>query len=389
MKLAVVGLGKLGLPLAEVLAERHKVSGYDISPRKSDTVRIAPSAAEAADGAAAVFVVLPTPHDPRYDGSRPTADLPARDFDYEAVRSVLSALDEAVGAGISIAVVSTVLPGTMRREFAPLVQRHELLYTPAFMAMGRVREDFLDPEFRLLGSADGDPGAGMALQDVYASFGCKAPVHLVTWEEAEAVKIFYNVFISMKISLANTVQDLSQRIGHLDSDRVTAALQAATRRLWSPMYTKAGMGDGGPCHPRDLIALRHLAERFDLGYDVFGAVAQAREAQARNMADYLVSFGLPVLVTSKAFKPGVTYVDGSSSLLVASWVAQAGTVVRFLDDAEPAPPEPHVVLLAHDVDNSGIDVPEGSIVVDPWRRYASQRYRVIHYGNTRPGAEGG
>ena len=61
------------------------------------------------------------------------------------------------------------------------------------------------------------------------------------------------------------------------------------------MYLKAGMGDGGPCHPRDLIALRHLAERYDLGYDVFAAVARAREGQARNLAAFLVSFGLPVL----------------------------------------------------------------------------------------------
>jgi len=385
VNLCVVGLGKLGLPLAETLAERHTVSGFDIAPRESATVTIGATVAEAARDARAVFIVLPTPHDPRYDGSQPTSHLPARDFEYGPVKEALAEADDVVREDAVIAVVSTVLPGTMRREFDPLVTRHELVYTPAFMAMGRVREDFLDPEFRLMGSRAGGSDAGRAIREVWESFGGDAPRHCVTWEEAEAIKIFYNVYISFKISMINTVQDLSQRVGNLDADRVTEAIASATRRIISPMYLKAGMGDGGPCHPRDLIALRHMAERYDLGYDVFAAVAQAREGQARNLASYLASFGLPVLLTSKAFKPGVPYTDGSSALLVAHYVAEAGMPVRFMDDVAPVPPEPHAVLLVHDEDASGLDFPPGSTIVDPWRRYRSDRYDVVHYGNTRAG----
>lgn len=385
MKLCVIGLGKLGLPFAETLAERHEVAGYDVAPRESATVDVRPSVEEAARDASLVFIVLPTPHDPRYDGSAPTSHLPAKDFDYEPVKAALAAADAAVPDAALIAVVSTVLPGTLRREFDPIVTHHELVYTPAFMAMGRVREDFLDAEFRLMGSRAGGSEAGRAVQDVWESFGGSAPRLTVTWEEAEAIKIFYNVYISFKISLINTVQDLAQRVGNLDADRVTEGLLAASRRLISPMYLKAGMGDGGPCHPRDLIALRHLAERYDLGYDVFAAVAKAREGQARNLAAFLVSFGLPVLLTSKSFKPGVPYTDGSSALLVGHYVAEMGVPLRFGDDAAPVPEEPHVVLLVHDEDASGTTFPAGSTIVDPWRRYRSDRYRVIHYGNTRAG----
>jgi hypothetical protein len=66
----------------------------------------------------------------------------------------------------------------------------------------------------------------------------------------------------------------------------------------------AGMGDAGPCHPRDNIALRWLAEELDLGYDIFNTVMQAREQQARNLALFLTNLqqkhGLTIVVHGKA-----------------------------------------------------------------------------------------
>ena len=50
-----------------------------------------------------------------------------------------------------------------------------------------------------------------------------------------------------------------------------------------------GMGDGGACHPRDNIALRHMAQKLDLGYDLFDSIMNAREKQAKNMAEFLVA----------------------------------------------------------------------------------------------------
>src|SRR5207302_2164722 len=145
-----------------------------------------------------VFVVLPPPHDPAYDGSAPASDLPSRDFEYGHVADLLARVDGVAAAGTAVAVVSTVLPGTVRRSLAPRVERCELVYTPGFMATGTVPQDFLDPEFRLLGSESGSPAAGAAVQEVWRAFGDAAPVHYVTWEEAEAAKIFYNVFIAFK-----------------------------------------------------------------------------------------------------------------------------------------------------------------------------------------------
>jgi UDPglucose 6-dehydrogenase len=382
VQIAVIGLGKLGLPFAETLARRHEVAGFDLEPRRSTAVDVRDTLENTVSGVEVAFVVLPTPHAPNYDGSAPTSHLPARDFDYEGIDDVLARVDAAAPNGATVALVSTVLPGTLRRLLAPRVHRCELVYTPAFMAMGRVADDFLDPEFRLLGSESGAADAGSAVREAWRAFGGKAPVHSVTWEEAEAIKIFYNVFVSLKLVYVNTIQDVAERVGHTDVDTVTRVLGGATRRVVSDMYLRAGMGDGGPCHPRDLIALRHLAEDLRLGYDLFGAIAAVREAQARNLAETLLEHDLPVAFTSRSYKPEVPYPDGSSALLVAHYVEAAGRRAAFLEDGELAD-EPHVVLLVHDVDHGDLELPAGSVVVDPWRRYRSARHSVVHYGRTR------
>jgi hypothetical protein len=91
VRLAVVGFGRLGLPLAETLALRHEVAGFDVQRRSSDSVRILPSLEQAVEGADAVFVAVPTPHEARCDGSAPAAHLPPRDFAYDDVERVLEA----------------------------------------------------------------------------------------------------------------------------------------------------------------------------------------------------------------------------------------------------------------------------------------------------------
>ena len=73
----------------------------------------------------------------------------------------------------------------------------------------------------------------------------------------------------------------------------------------------AGMPDGGSCHPRDNIAMRWLAQEYDLGYDLFQNVMLAREVQAKNMADAVVKQALAhdmkVIIVGKAYKVDVEY----------------------------------------------------------------------------------
>ena len=165
---------------------------------------------------------------------------------------------------------------------------------------------------------------------------------------------------------------------------------------------KAGMGDGGGCHPRDNIALRYMAEELNLGYDLFDSIMAAREIQAKNIALELVKYAeqekMQIVIHGKAYKPNVEYCDGSYSLLIGHYCIEAGYQPVYVDPLtgdDYNPIQPCVFLLAHSasttyqytgenvIDVLYCDVPDGSVIIDPWRSYVNKDCKVIHYGNTR------
>jgi UDPglucose 6-dehydrogenase len=137
---------------------------------------------------------------------------------------------------------------------------------------------------------------------------------------------------------------------------------------------KAGMGDGGSCHPRDNIALRWLAKELDLGYDLFESIMTAREKQAENMALAILSHGKNIYFTSDSYKPGVNLPDGSYSILVQHYIMKhGGQIVNGIDTPV------QVVVRVHESDQVTAD--ENTIIFDPWRTYPIAN-NVIYYGST-------
>jgi UDPglucose 6-dehydrogenase len=407
MKVAMIGLGKLGLPCAEVMAQHYDVTGYDINVvEPTMTVVVKPSIAEAVRDRDLIFVAVPTPHDPAYGGSTPIADMPPRDFDYAIVRHVLRDMNPYLNPNQLVVLISTVLPGTVREYLAPNITNARFIYNPYLIAMGSVKWDMVNPECLIIGTEDGtETGDARLLTDFYKPLMENSPViNIGTWDEAEAIKIFYNTFISAKIGLVNMIQDVAEANGNINVDVVTDALKRATQRITGPRYLTAGMGDAGACHPRDNIALRWLAQKLDLGYDLFHAIMHSRDQQAKKMADRLVALhhetGLPVVIHGRAYKPYVPYTIGSYSELVGHFVEQSGVAVRY---ADPLTGD-HVngalkcvVLMAHNAEitysGTGVkvkpdafyfEIESGSVVVDPWRTVPDlPGVRVIHYGNPR------
>ena len=85
-----IGVGKLGQACAEMVAEVHDVVGYDVNPVEPENFTMVSTVEDAVRGQDIVFVAVPTPHDPQYDGKAPTSHLPNKDFDYTLVKQVLS-----------------------------------------------------------------------------------------------------------------------------------------------------------------------------------------------------------------------------------------------------------------------------------------------------------
>lgn len=383
MKVGFIGLGKLGLPVAEAMAERYHVIGYDINEVKPSKIKVTNDILDTVRETEITFIAVPTPHDVRYDGSHPISHLENKDFDYGSVKTVLRKINGHVNTTGMVVLISTVLPGTVRSSLAKELEGVELIYNPYLIAMGTVADDFANPEMVMIGTQDGRADWKVEkLVRFYSPLMHNSPRTVVgTWEEMESTKIFYNTFISTKLCLVNMMQDVAERIGFMDVDVVADALAGSTYRITGPAYMKPGMGDGGPCHPRDNIALRYLAERLNIGYDLFDSITKAREIQAENLAKELLRHGLPVSILGKSFKPGVPYTDGSYSVLVGHYVEEMGGTLSYDKILET----PAVYLLAHNISYERYEFSEGSIIVDPWRRFKLSRadVTVINYGNTR------
>ena len=431
-----IGVGKLGQACAEMVAEVHDVVGYDVNPVEPENFTMVDNMEDAVKGQDIVFIAVPTPHDPQYDGKAPTSHLPNKDFDYSIVKDILEKVNAVATQEQLIVLISTVLPGTVRREFIPLITNTRFVYNPYLIAMGTVKWDMVNPEMVMIGTQDGsETGDAKELVDFYKTIMQNEPRYIIgTWDECECIKVFYNTFISAKVSLVNMIQDVAEKQGNIDAELVCDALANSDRRIMGPGYMKPGMGDGGACHPRDNIALRWMAENLDLGYDLFDAVMLSREVQAENMAKRLMDlaceshpvFGritdLPIIIVGKAYKPLVPYETGSSSMLVGHYIQKEGIDLYYYDEQTgDVPPQdvldnPAVYLLAHnpsitygdqldtvpgwydgehnvtDCDTALISTGNGtelnfapnSIVVDPWRKTPLiMGIKVVHYGNTR------
>jgi len=378
MNVAMIGLGKLGLPVAEVMAQHHTVKGYDINPNiTSDVINIKWSWAEACRGAQIIFVAVPTPHAPEYGGETPSSHLDARDFNYEPLRSTLEHIAQWAPPTALIVNISTVLPGTLRPMITQLGLQDRFCYNPYLIAMGTVAQDFIHPDIMMLGF-DQWPTAqhqsqARTLTDFYDSIQHNDKhVTYGTWEEAECIKIFHNTYISAKVTIANMIADVTQRIGHANPTVIAESLRHADR-IVSSQYMEPGMGDGGPCHPRDNIALSWLAKRLNLGYDLFHNIMDAREQQAALIADALSEHDLPIIIMGESFKPNTDLTAGSSARLVGYYCEQLHHRTVEYDSVSD---QPAVYLLSHNRDYTNHQFADHSVIVDMYRRYPRDRDHV-------------
>ncbi|HEX6308931.1 MAG TPA: nucleotide sugar dehydrogenase [Longimicrobiales bacterium] len=366
MNYSVVGLGKLGCSMAAAIASRgHEVVGHDVAAEIVDRINagLAPvaetglqdlitahrerlrathSLEEAIHDSDVTFVVVPTPSD---DAGAFDLTFAARAF--AAIGAALASKWEPH----TIVLTSTVLPGSTRYGLIPVLEEAAgravgdgigVGYSPAFIALGSVIRDFLHPDFLLIGESD--ETAGDTLERAYREIMPQAPpVRRMSLENAELTKIAVNTFVTMKISFANMIASLCERIPGGDVDVVTAAL-GADRRI-GRAYLTGALGYGGPCFPRDNRALSYIARHLEST----APLAEATDTVNRALPPRVLGRLAPRLATARAvgvlglaYKPDTPVLEASQSVDIARAVAATG--VRVLAHDPLAGPEAAALL---------------------------------------------
>ena len=402
MNVGFMGLGKLGLPCALAVEMRgHKVIGYDPSPSVKeilDTKKLPykeiwaqdyldksnikiKSVKELVEHSDIVFVPIQTPHGEKFEGTTRIPD-DREDFDYSYLIDGLTELDYELfqqKKEMTVIVISTVLPGTIRRDIKPLLSEYtKLCYNPFFIAMGTTMEDFLRPEIILFGVDDEE--AANKKKKFYRTIN-HAPFYETTIENAELIKVAYNTFIGTKIAYVNTLMEMCHHLPNTNVDEVMNALKMCNKRIISDKYLSGGMGDGGGCHPRDNIALSWLSDELGLRFNWFDNIMKQREVQTEWLVDMIEkeSNGLPITILGKSFKPQTNITTGSPSILLFNILRERGLSATMYDPYIDEPfgdwqdmseydglPQCYFIGTKHE-DFVNFPFDDESIIIDPWR----------------------
>lgn len=345
---SVIGLGKLGGSMAAGMASRGlNVIGVDVNRHAVDAVnagkapvqetglaemiaankeriRATMSTEEAVLASDISFVIVPTPSD-----ERGAFTLQYAKFAFKALGQ---ALKKKNGYHV-IVLTSTVLPGATRHGLLPILEQESgkkcgpdfgLCYNPEFIALGSVIRDFLNPDFYLLGESDAR--AGDLLEEVHHRVSQNnAPVKRMSLENAELAKIAVNSYVTMKISFANMLADFCEHLPGGDVDVVSDAL-GMDKRI-GRKYLTGGFGFGGPCFPRDNVALNFMGKQ--LGVD--SSLLKTNDDYNRNLSKHHVEKlqshlpkGATVAVLGLAYKPLSHVIDESPGIYLCKALSEAG-----------------------------------------------------------------
>lgn len=398
MKFSYVGLGKLGLPIAVYMAAcGFEVVGVDRNPRLVEQLNAgSPDAAEpgvtdlldrAGDRFAATtdlayavrqtditFVLVPTPGAP---------------FSTENVVDVMFGVGRALRekAGHLVVVQSTVMPGDCEGKLIPALEAASgrrvgadgllFAYNPELVAMAEVVETYSKPEYVVLG--EHDACAGDVLTSVFrALLPNNPPIKRMSLINAEITKLRHNVRRALAIVFANETGELCEQFPGADSDVVADAL-ACDQRL--ARFNKAGLGFGGTCFPRDVIATEHVLHEAGLPREMTRAVDTLNQRPITRTVD-LVLQALAgrsrVGVLGLAFKLGTPVIEASQPLEIAIRLADQGLDVRVYDPLLPLHlADVRLVGELEPADSAQACVDQSDVVVValPYPAFANLRYR--------------
>jgi UDPglucose 6-dehydrogenase len=356
MKIAVFGLGKLGSVLAALHSSSgNEVQGVDLSEvlvkainegkapfleqglqelidRASSNLRATIDAEQACENADASIVIVPTPSGP--DGRF------TNEYVVKAVETIGRSIRSSPKRHTAI-IASTVMPGSCSGEISRALEESSgkqvgndvgLVYNPQFIALGSIVSNMRKPDLVLIGESD--PESGQVALDLAMAIAENEPaVSRIGLASAELAKLAINTFVTTKISFANMLGEFCDHLEGANIDDVTSAVGADSRI--GKKYLQGALGYGGPCFPRDNIALAAAADTLGIDASIAVATDTINNRQVRrilNLVSSLVETGSSVTVFGLAYKPETPVCDESQSVDIANALTASGYKVFAYDE---------------------------------------------------------
>lgn len=305
MIISVIGLGKLGLCIACIFAEHFKVIGIDTNEKHinaliSGTNPIKEKGLDLLfkdnrknitftnsfeDLGDIVFVIVPTP------------SIADNTFTSAYVESAL----QEIGTKKTVVIVSTVMPGETMRMQKKYPQLN-LIYSPTFIALGSVIADFICPDFILMGT-DSKKDLENVSEIYKKACAGYSDITVLSTLEAEIAKLTLNCYVTAKITFANQIGNLCYRLG-ITADNILKAVGQDSRI--GNLYFKAGLGYGGPCFPRDNLAMIAFMKKMNANPRLLQTVHSLNYEQIKEFVDRVIK----LKPTTVGFE-GISYKSGT------------------------------------------------------------------------------
>jgi UDPglucose 6-dehydrogenase len=359
LKIAVIGLGKLGLPFALLLAHAgHKVTGLDLSQSRllqikennlepepdvaelvstveSQNFQVSSDWKEVLTDTEVSFIVVPTPSD--------ESGMFTNKFLIEALQEIGRAAS-CLASRHAVCVVSTVMPGSCDTELSDVLLNEissvenraniSLTYSPEFIALGSIVKNMRYPDLILLGEKE--DWAGDLVLSATSSICLNDPyTQRMSRSSAEITKIAINTYVTSKISYANMIAEIADKTKGANKFEILDAIGRDSRI--GTKYLKPGLGFGGPCFPRDNRALATYASKLGVNASMAHATQEINLRQPDvwisriEKAISSVGTGKKVLLLGMSYKPGSFVVEESQAISITSRLAELGYLVSAHD----------------------------------------------------------
>jgi UDPglucose 6-dehydrogenase len=402
LKIAVIGLGKLGLPFALLLAHAgHKVCGLDLSPSRllqikennlepepevaelvstvdSQNFQVSSDWQEVLTDTEVSFIVVPTPSD--------ESGMFTNKYLIQALQEI-GKVASSLSSRHAVCVVSTVMPGSCDAELTDALLKEisttenreniSLTYSPEFIALGSIVKNMRYPDLILLGEKE--EWAGDLVLEATSSICLNDPyTQRMSRSSAEITKIAINTYVTSKISYANMIAEIADKTSGANKFEILEAIGRDSRI--GTKYLKPGLGFGGPCFPRDNRALATYASNLGVNASMAHATQEINLRQPEvwisriEQAISSVGTGKKILLLGMSYKPGSFVVEESQAISITSRLAELGYEVSAHDplaNLEVALAGNKVEILSHLPSHEEFDLVVKLVDWDNYRDYVA------------------